>query len=143
MFTGGDVCPNCKGDGLVMIQRDYGEIEVRCDRCRGTGQLGYRRKPGIVERDHESIQARFERFHEENPHVYELLVHLAREARREGIQKTSMSLLFEVARWTRMLKTNEDSFKLSNDYRSRYARLIMEQEPDLSGLFETRPLTSD
>jgi hypothetical protein len=33
-------------------------------------------------------------------------------------------------------------FRDCNDYRSRYARLVMQQEPDLAGLFTLRQLES-
>jgi hypothetical protein len=34
----------------------------------------------------------------------------------------------------------DEEYKLSNDYRSRYARLIMEENEDLRGFFRTRAL---
>ena len=43
----------------------------------------------------------------------------------------------------RRATTDEHSgFKLNNNYRSRYARLIMEQEADLEGVFQIRELTT-
>jgi hypothetical protein len=42
-----------------------------------------------------------------------------------------------------MLSTRGDEFKLNNDYRAPYARLIMRREPDLDGLFETRRSIAD
>ena len=35
-----------------------------------------------------------------------------------------------------------ESYKISNDYRSHYARLIMRNEQDLNGIFEIRELTA-
>jgi hypothetical protein len=35
---------------------------------------------------------------------------------------------------------SKEEFRLSNSYRSRYARLIMEQEADLQDFFTTREL---
>jgi hypothetical protein len=34
-------------------------------------------------------------------------------------------------------------FKLNNNYRAHYARLIMHQEPDLDGIFELRRSKAD
>jgi len=46
-----------------------------------------------------------------------------------------------VLRWERAMKTTDQTeWKLNNNYTSRYARLIMEQEPDLEGFFVTRGL---
>lgn len=91
----------------------------------------------------ESIERRFRQFHQHNPKVYEQLVELAREAKHSGRHRIGIKMLWEVARWnlSRDLRYDE-AFKLPNDYHSRYARLIMEQEQDLRGIFETRQLRS-
>lgn len=50
-------------------------------------------------------------------------------------------MIWEVMRWQMFLATKDPSgFKLNDHYTSRYARLIMKQEPDLDGLFELRAL---
>lgn len=88
------------------------------------------------------LQARFEAFHAANPRVYATLVRLAREAHAVGHQRVGIAMLFEVARWQLSVVTTGDDFKLNNSWRSRYARLIMAQEQDLAGVFETRELLS-
>lgn len=86
-----------------------------------------------------NIAEAFRTFHRAHPEVYGLLVSLAREARRSGVDRYSIGALYEVARWKmRIAKTGD--FKLNNNYRSRYARLIMVQEPDLDGFFSVRDL---
>jgi hypothetical protein len=88
-----------------------------------------------------SIERDFLEFHQANPLVYERLVQLAREwKRRRGNRKVGMKMLFEVLRWEVAMRTTGDDFRLNNNYTSYYARLIMEREPDLRGLFETRAL---
>jgi hypothetical protein len=87
-----------------------------------------------------TIREAFLRFHAENPHVYERLVRLARRARRSGAERIGIGMLFEVLRWQHTLATKGDVFLLNNNYRSYYARLIMQSEPDLEGVFETRKL---
>ena len=90
-----------------------------------------------------SIDERFERFHEANPHVYDNLKLLALQLkRREGKRKVGMKMLFEVLRYEYRLQTRGDKFKLNNDYTSRYSRLLMAQEPELAGFFYTRELRS-
>jgi hypothetical protein len=92
---------------------------------------------------HGAIEADFALFHEANPHVYDRLVRLARgwKRRRPG-QHVGMKMLFEVLRWQVAMETSDPSsdFKLNNNYTALYARLIMDREPDLDGLFETRRL---
>ena len=72
--------------------------------------------------------------------MYEGLVRLARELTAQGRARVGIKMLFEVLRWQHALRTTGDEFKLNNNYHSHYARLIMSQEPDLDGVFETRRL---
>jgi len=92
--------------------------------------------------DERSIQEQFEDFHRENPQVYATLVRLAREWRvhRGRRAKIGIGALWERARWELNLHTQGSAFKLNNNLRSRYSRLISAQEPDLADLFETRQL---
>lgn len=87
-----------------------------------------------------TIQEKFEAFHEANPAVYSALVRLARTYKRRGQQRGSITQLFEVLRFSASVSTSDGNsgFKLNNNYRSRYARLIMKQEEDLADLFEIR-----
>lgn len=88
-----------------------------------------------------SIQRRFEMFHKTNPQVYTALVALARKAKARGVVRLGIGHLWEVARWTLWIEGGFISGqRLNNNYRSRYARLIIAQEPDLASLFETRRL---
>jgi hypothetical protein len=88
----------------------------------------------------EEIDRQFRDFHSLNPHVYQELVALARKAKSHGANKIGIEYIFNIARWESMLKTKSDSdtFKLNNNFKSRYSRLIMENEIDLDGFFSTR-----
>ena len=86
----------------------------------------------------------FDRFHSDNPRVYQVLVRLAREwVARFGGHKLGIATLYETARWQITLATNDAEFRLNNNWRSYYARLIMAQEPDLAGLFDLRASKAD
>ena len=90
-----------------------------------------------------TIDERFSEFHANNPGVYDELVALARRARARGHRRLGIELCFGALRWNRMVETTgENGFKLNDHFTSRYARLIMAQEPDLAGFFETRVLRS-
>jgi hypothetical protein len=91
-----------------------------------------------------TIAEAFDRFHSANPWVYDALVKLARDLRRRGRDRVGIGMLFEVLRWQWFMTTTDaaSDFKLNNNYRSRYARLIMDREPDLADMFSTRILTS-
>lgn len=89
-----------------------------------------------AERDH---RARFEAFHHRNPEVYDRIVELARAAVQAGHQRVGIAMLFEVLRYDSMVgHDRREDYKLNNDYKAFYARLVMDREPDLEGVFELR-----
>jgi hypothetical protein len=98
----------------------------------------------MFEFTHDRIELEFKEFHIEHPEVYNELVKLARTWQSNGSDKLGIATLFEVLRWNSHLNPQRDSgYKLNNNYRALYARLIMEQEPDLNGLFEIRERTTE
>ena len=83
-------------------------------------------------------------FHRKHPEVYDALARLARQGVRAGKTKLGIGMLYEVVRWERIiarLPARDEQWKLNNNYRSRYARLIME-EPGLAGIFDVRRITT-
>jgi len=91
-----------------------------------------------------TIQEAFDEFHRRNPHVYVMLSKMARAAKAAGRTKIGIGMLVEVIRWDYLVNTDHDEsdFKINNNHRSRYARLLEQQEPELAGMFETRKLRS-
>ncbi len=89
-----------------------------------------------------SIQDNFEDFHANNPHIYNEIVKMARQWKKVGKKQLGIGMVFEVLRWNTAIITMSQDFKLNNNYRSRYVRLIEDQESDLVGIFRTRVLTS-
>lgn len=89
-----------------------------------------------------TIQKRFELFHAANPWVYDELLGLITQMRSRGRRRLGIGMLFEVLRWNWYLQTDDPTseWKLNNNYRSRYARLIIEDFPHLEGFFELRAL---
>jgi len=89
----------------------------------------------------DDLDQAFWRFHRQNPHVYKLLVGFSRQAKEAGRYRYGIGMIFERMRWYVLIETRDPmGFKLNNNYRSRYARLIMRHEPELVDLFETRRL---
>ena len=86
--------------------------------------------------------ARFQAYHEENPQVYQALRRFALEAVGKGHTRLSINLLFERVRWETTVEA-KGAFKVNNTYRAHYARLLMDQEPALAGVFETRRSAAD
>lgn len=82
---------------------------------------------------------RFELFHEKNPQVYEELKSLALDLVDLGHVKIGIAMLWEVLRWQHAMRTRDDQgYKLNNDYRAPYARLLMKNDSRLAGVFEIR-----
>ncbi len=83
----------------------------------------------------------FRKFHAENPHVYQRLAELARQAKsRLGVKRFGIRLLWEKLRWELVVETErpEGAPALNDWYPPFYSRLLMRQESDLAGLFEIR-----
>ena len=89
------------------------------------------------------LELAFRTFHRANPHVDRMLRTLARRWKDAGKSHLGIGMLWEVMRWQMAFEVSDQEFKLNNNPRSRYARLLMTQEPDLEGIFETRTLTSE
>lgn len=86
-----------------------------------------------------TIQERFQAFDAANPHVYRALREIALNLKRAGHERYSIKGLFEVLRFDYSMRTaSDDGFKLNNIFSSRYARKLMDEEPELRGFFETR-----
>ena len=80
------------------------------------------RGPLPITPQQDSIQARFEKFNAANPHIYARLVEVARRLKAAGKMKIGIGHLVEdCIRWAEERTTGEN-WKISNDYRSRYAR---------------------
>lgn len=95
----------------------------------------------VIPENRSQIEATFYRFHAEHPEVYAELVRLARRLRAQGWERFAMKTLFEVVRYRSMVgDTKARGPKLNNNFTAYYARLIMEREPDLAQVFETRRL---
>lgn len=112
------------------------------DRDRARQLNRRKKKPSVRIGGEGTTKERFEQFHEDNPHVYAILVNISREGKRRGISRWSIAGAFEVARYERKFSTSDETFKIRNDFKPHYARLIMAKEPDLDGFFETREMTA-
>lgn len=99
-----------------------------------------------VEAERQSrLDREFDGFHARHPEVYLELVRLGRTLLARGYTHLGIGMLWETLRYTSMLGASpgEDTYRLNNNHRSRYARLIMEREPGFAGVFETRALHDD
>lgn len=89
------------------------------------------------------IEKQFQKFHKDNPHILKLILKFIRKVRRTGRETYSINAIFERIRWHVEIETNGDDFKMNNNYRSRYVRLIERKYPRYRGFFKTRKLSSE
>ena len=92
-----------------------------------------------------TIKDAFEEFHTLNPHIYRNLRFLALMAVKSGKKKLGMRLLWERLRWEYYVTTitDGDTYKLNDHFVPYYARMLMEKEPRLAGVFETREMKNE
>ena len=89
-------------------------------------------------------QAEFDVYHDENPEIYSTLVRFARQAVAAGASHIGIGMLYERLRWyTKVEAQSSDCYKVNNNYRAFFARKIMDEHPDLVGVFETRKSRAD
>lgn len=110
-----------------------------------TEQLELQLQPLIqpVRVEGETIQERFESFHELNPWVYRAFVQLTVDWLLQGHARVGIGMLTEVLRWQYGRQTTGDVFKINNDFRSRYVRKMLDEYPSFREAFETRTLRAE
>ena len=87
------------------------------------------------------ISAAFQRFHEANPHVYDALKAVALWCVRNG-KTVGMKAIYERVRWEYNVQTDDEPYRMNNNYTAHYARLLMKQEPELADYFQVRKIRS-
>lgn len=80
----------------------------------------------------------FERFHAENPHIYDLFCRFADELIQRGRQHYSARLICSRIVWHIDTTTTGDGFKINDHHSPFYARLWLEEHPEHEGFFRTR-----
>ena len=88
--------------------------------------------------EEESLEERFERFHAANPHIYKALKEMALALKVAGLKRYGIDALFGFLRFNHSIRTQGDGFKLNNDFKAFYSRMLMEEEEELTGFFEVR-----
>lgn len=89
------------------------------------------------------IATSFWDFHARNPHVLIKLKEIAYLVKNSGKSKFGMKAVFERLRWVSTFETDHDDYKLCNSFTAFYARLLLQEEPDLRGFFSLRASVAD
>jgi hypothetical protein len=83
-------------------------------------------------------RAKFERFHENNPHIYVLFKRFAFEAINAGRKHFSARMILHRIRWYTMVETSDTEYKVNDHHSPYYGRLFMKEFPAHDGFFRTR-----
>jgi len=94
----------------------------------------------VAANDNHSWKKRFETFHAENPHIYELFKRFTFEAIMAGREHFSVISIFERIRWYTDVETKGDPFKINQNFAAYYGRMFMKDFPVYDGFFRTRKL---
>jgi len=89
------------------------------------------------------LEAKWQQFHNENPHVFALIEKYAMEAIKAGYQHYAIKTLIERVRWHTDMETNDGEFKLSNNHAPYYARLFHRLYPEYAGFFRTHKVKGE
>ena len=85
------------------------------------------------------IVAQFWKFHQENPDVYVPFRKYALEVRNAGWKKYGVAAIIEQIRWhCDVIEKGKRQFKIGNNLRSCYGRLLAIKDPSFEGFFEFR-----
>lgn len=101
-------------------------------------QTNEAKRPEFITQPLTKIERDFNKFHENNPHVYTALEDLAVRAMNAGVKRLGIGALVETLRYSASLQTQGDAYKINNNYRSLYARLLILKRPELASVVETR-----
>lgn len=84
----------------------------------------------------------FLQYHKRNPHVFHAYLRYTWQLHKAGVQRKSISMITERIRWESATR-GDDLFKINNDYRAFYARLLMWKVPEFRESFQLRDSAID
>lgn len=84
------------------------------------------------------IEHAFADFHARNRHVYHAIEQAALEAHQKGVRRLGIAKLVEDIRHDAQLRTQHEDFKLNNNFRALYARLLIHRHAALADMLATR-----
>ena len=84
------------------------------------------------------LKAQWEECKRHNPWLIPKLAEVARELKRSGHERYSISGLFHILRWETRETTGDHGLKVNNNHQPFAARELMKQYPDLEGFFQLR-----
>jgi len=100
------------------------------------------KKMPIFQNIDEGLLNKFEKYHKENPQVFLGFKRLAIKMKRAGHSKYSHVSIIEALRWSIDLKGGKP-FKINNDFKALYARLMLHYWKNFDGFFSLRKMKQE
>jgi hypothetical protein len=91
-------------------------------------------------RTQHEIDVAFHAYDERNPDIYAMFKRFAYEALMSGHHHFGAKAVMERVRWETAVRAKGGTFKINNDYTSRYARKLIAEKPEFDGFFRLRRL---
>lgn len=76
------------------------------------------------------IREKFWKYHSENPELFDLYLKFARQLKNSRRNEYGIAAITERIRWHFAVETVGDDFKINNNYKSCYARLLAITYPE-------------
>lgn len=89
------------------------------------------------------MTTKFKEFHKDNPHILRHLVRDMLVIKRRGYKRAGIAMFWERMRWRHYITTTDVPFKLNNNHKAFYTRLIDNNEPELKGFITRRSAAAD
>lgn len=101
-------------------------------------QLSLFQKESLLSELKPHIVKRFLKYHADNPHLYELFKRFSTDLKRSARRFYGAKAIMERIRWHINIETKGEEFKISNNYTSCYARLLIADDPWFKEFFKTK-----
>jgi hypothetical protein len=82
----------------------------------------------------------FQQYDQSNKHIYELYKSIAVKMAQEGRRQIGSKYIFEAMRYDYTFNSNNDSYKVNNNFAPMYARKFVLEHPQYGNLFKFKPL---
>lgn len=82
----------------------------------------------------------FQQYHQSNQHIYELYKAIAISLAKQGRRYIGSKYIFEEMRFNHSFQTNNDPYKVNNNFAPHYARKFVLEHPQYGNLFKFKPL---
>ena len=98
----------------------------------------------LWEKRFQTLTDAFEKFHADNPHVWELFKKFATEAKASGRSHYSARTILHRLRWHVSIETKGDEeFKINDHHSPFYARKLAAEDVKFKGFFRNRASQAD